>query len=131
MHELRRRMTTNPSYSRLTTEDEIDIVPEPLAIAKPNKVIISKKSTFCAKFCFFFSISGIIFLIIIAMLLSADNLYLKVSSKNEKNKPKLAEGVYGAILMYITTMLLSAYSWYTANASNNRVGSEDYSRLVD
>ena len=111
MELLRRRMTNSPIYSRLTTDDEIDEVPELLEnhrnIARPPP----PKSLFCAKFCFFFALSGVIFLTTISHLLKTAGLYVKVGSKSEAQKIELAVNVSEASVLYIGVMILAAYKW--------------------
>ena len=72
MIELRRRMTNSPIYARLTTEDEIDEVPDLIEHNRIIRQIPLKKSLFCAKFCFFFALSGVIFLSTVSYLLRND-----------------------------------------------------------
>jgi len=131
MIELRRRMTNSPTYTRLTTEDEIDEVPD--LIESPINIVLvpKKKSTFCAKFCFFFSLSGVIFLSSISFLLHKDNLYVKINSKTESQKLEIADSVSEAALMYIGVMIIYAYYWLSAIGRNNIVQNEAYSRTND
>ena len=133
MIELRQRSARTSGYQRLTTEDEIDAVPI-LNNHRIPKEVRTKRSAFCkcqwpifflelviqfsmiigAKACFLFSLSGVIFLSIIAILLGSNSLYFKVSKENQNRKPKLVEGVFGAILMYLGCMGLSGYLWFKA-----------------
>lgn len=66
------------------------------------------------KVMFFFSLSGVIFLSVIAFLLEKDSLYLVVNKENMEHKQKLAEGVIGAIFLYIGCGIISGYFWFKA-----------------
>jgi heme/copper-type cytochrome/quinol oxidase subunit 2 len=62
-----------------------------------------------------FSIFGIIFLSIVAMLLQQNSLYLKVSAANNDKKQDLVRGVMGAIIMYVICLGVSAYVLFTSS----------------
>jgi hypothetical protein len=109
MIELRRRMTSSPIYARLTTEDEIDNVPEP--VYRTRLQVSHAKSSDSARICFFFSLSGAVFLTSIWFLLHREALYIKIGSKTEAQKVDLADSVGEAAVLYIGLMVLSVYSW--------------------
>ena len=129
MLELRRRMTTSPTYERLTTEDEIDDIPylEDNALRGASR-IPRKSSKACAKFCFFFALSGVIFLTTISHLLKTENLYVKVGAKTEAEKLEIADNVSEASIMYIGVMILAAFSYFSGNGV---VNDEQQQRLND
>ena len=79
------------------------------------------------KMCFIFSLSGVIFLTILAILLGHNSQYLKVSMENSGKKPKLVQGVLGAIFMYVACLVLSGYLWYKSSTAENL----ETSRLAD
>ena len=66
------------------------------------------------KVCFVFSLSGVIFLSVIAFLLGRNSLYIKVSHENFSRKKNLSEGVTGAVFMWLGCLVLSGYLWYRA-----------------
>lgn len=70
------------------------------------------------KVCFIFSLSGIIFLSTIGILLFINSPYIKVSLQNSNRKPKLAEGISGAILMYAGCLAISGYLLYKSSLEN-------------
>jgi hypothetical protein len=78
------------------------------------------------KCCFVFSLSGVIFLSIIAYMLHKDSIYIRIDGANGKKKKELVKGVVGAIVMYIICMLLSTYLWYRALTE-----SEEDPRLIE
>ncbi len=69
--------------------------------------------------CFLFSLSGIIFLSVIALLLFHDSPYLIVSTANANRKPELADGVMGAIMMYVACLVVSGYFWFRTSIISN------------
>lgn len=111
MIELRRRMTSSPMYARLTTEDEIDDVPEPVYRPRASTTVSQTQTTICARICFFFSLSGVIFLSSIWYLLHKEALYIKIGYRSENEKVDIAERVGEAAFIYIGIMVLAAYSW--------------------
>ena len=119
MLELRRRMTSSPTYERLTTEDEIDDVPY-LNETNMNVTRAPKRSSkTCAKFCFFFALSGVLFLTTISHLLKTENLYVKVGAKGEAEKLEIADNVSEASVMYIGVMILAAFSYFSGRGAIN------------
>lgn len=58
------------------------------------------------------SLSGVVFLSIIAHLLKSDSVYIKVGRKNEGRKEILSEGVIGAVVMYALTACVALYYLY-------------------
>mmetsp|Transcript_73364 Transcript_73364/g.143958 ORF Transcript_73364/g.143958 Transcript_73364/m.143958 type:complete len:110 (+) Transcript_73364:66-395(+) len=61
----------------------------------------------CAKCCTFFSISGIIFLVIMGSLLQSQPLYIK----GPTDHVKASKGCYEGALLYLVTLLLSVGYW--------------------
>ena len=77
--------------------------------------LISIDSVFLGhKVCFVFSLSGVLFLSVIAILLGKNSLYIKVSNENFHRKKNLSEGVAGAAFMWLGCLVLSGYLWYRA-----------------
>jgi drug/metabolite transporter (DMT)-like permease len=66
------------------------------------------------KICFVFSLSGVIFLSVIAILLGQNSIYVQISGEYSNKKPALTGGIGGAIAMYVCCMILSGYLWYRA-----------------
>lgn len=64
-----------------------------------------------------FSLFGVVFLSVIALLLQYNSIYLKVSTENSAKKEELARGVVGAIVMYIACLGVSGY--FLLSASRN------------
>lgn len=64
------------------------------------------------KTCFLFSLTGIVFLTTIALMLSNNSEYIKLSGESNNKKEELVESVYGAIFMYTFCLILSSYIWY-------------------
>ena len=62
-----------------------------------------------------FSLSGVIFLSTIGAMLWSDTIYLKVSEKNSNRKPALAEGVFGAICIYLVIFVWTLFLWLRSN----------------
>jgi divalent metal cation (Fe/Co/Zn/Cd) transporter len=58
------------------------------------------------------SLSGVVFLSIIAYLLKSNSLYIKVGKENEAKKESLSEGVIGAVVMYALTACVASYYLY-------------------
>lgn len=56
-----------------------------------------------------FSLFGVVFLSVVALLLQQNSVYLKVSVENSTKKQELARGVVGAIIMYIACLGVSGY----------------------
>ena len=81
------------------------------------------------KICFVFSLSGVLFLSVIAILLGRNTFYIKVSHENFHRKPVLAEGVTGAVFMWLACCLLSGYLWY--RAANEKEYIEEDARLLE
>ena len=153
--EIRKRGKGGSTYSRLPDEDEYDdelLVPtlgrkHPTAIQSIPKKTFGKyhhilnllNATFLIslflwlflgpKFCFFFSFFGVVFLSIIGFLLSKNSLYIKVRKENGNIKPKLSEGVMGAVFMWSCVMFVSGYLWFRAEFINER--RENDVRLLD
>ena len=87
--------------------DDIDNLPHP--VMKYNPAYSSVKSNACAQCCFIFSFMGIVFLSIIALMLKSDSIYIKISQANDDKKPELADGVMGAVYIYIVCFLVSGF----------------------
>jgi hypothetical protein len=62
------------------------------------------------------------------MILYKNSLYIKVDTGIYK-KPQLAEGVFGAMFMYLICMFVSGYMWY--RISNEKFYNDDDLRLLD
>ena len=62
-----------------------------------------------ASFCCVFSLFGIVFLSIIAVLLHQNSKYLKLTGESNSRKPELVNGVLGAIIMYVVCLAVSFY----------------------
>lgn len=56
-----------------------------------------------------FSLFGVVFLSVVAVLLRQNSMYLKVSPENTFKKQELARGVVGAIIMYAACLGVSGY----------------------
>ena len=127
MLELRRRMNSSPIYERLNTEDEIDDIPY---LDETSNRIVSRTprsdSKFCAKFIFFFALSGVIFLSSISHLLRTQSLYVKVGSKSEVDKLDMADTVSEASVVYIGVMVLAAFSYFSSG--NPQIDNEQMQR---
>ena len=67
-----------------------------------------------------FSISGVVFLSIIAYLLQTNSVYIKVGKENEDRKPTLSEGVIGAAVMYAVTACIVLYYLYKSHKMTRR-----------
>jgi hypothetical protein len=63
----------------------------------------------CAKCCAVFSSAAIVFLIILAFLISFNAPYLRLSSEILKSRQELVEAVVGAIFMYIVCLAISLF----------------------
>lgn len=63
------------------------------------------------KVCCVFSLSGVVFLSIIGAMLLSNTIYLKVNEKNSNRKPALAEGVFGAICIYLAIFGWTLFLW--------------------
>jgi hypothetical protein len=63
----------------------------------------------CAKCCAFFSSVAIVFLTILAFLISCNAPYLRLSSEILENKQSLVEAVVGAIFMYFGCFAISMF----------------------
>ena len=66
------------------------------------------------RLCFVFSLSGVLFLSIIAFLLGRNSLYIKVSKEHFKHKQELAGGCWGAAFMWLGCAVISGYLWHRA-----------------
>ncbi len=64
-----------------------------------------------------FSLFGVIFLSVVALLLHHNSIYLKVSAENSNKKQELVRGVIGAIVMYSACLVGSGY--YVISQSRN------------
>ena len=76
------------------------------------------------KVCGVFSLSGIFFLSILALLFQINTPYIKVSGKYEHDKPALVEGIVGAIFLYFGAFGFCAYLWFRSQS----LDSDDDSR---
>ena len=132
MIELRKRSSSSSgssnnlqglAYSRVNDEDES--VPMlnnyNYAISVPTR-----KSAFCAKFCFVFSLIAVLFLLVLASLLKQDSKYITISSTSAGTRPELASGVIGAVGMYAFCLVVSAYMW--RKAVYDRIGDDELRR---
>ncbi|CAM9798494.1 unnamed protein product [Phaeothamnion confervicola] len=63
------------------------------------------------KVCFFFSLSGVIFLSWIGTMLARSSPYVRLEEES-LSKPQLARSVYGAASLYFIFMCLAAFRWY-------------------
>mmetsp|Transcript_14582 Transcript_14582/g.32154 ORF Transcript_14582/g.32154 Transcript_14582/m.32154 type:complete len:104 (+) Transcript_14582:119-430(+) len=61
----------------------------------------------CAKCCSLFSLSGIVFLVIIGSLLQSQPLYIK----GPEDSSAAAKGCYEGAMLYLATFLLSVGYW--------------------
>ena len=123
-------MNSSPIYERLNTEDEIDDIPYLDETSYRNVSRTPKRSgKFCAKFIFFFALSGVIFLSSISHLLKTQNLYVKVGGKNEAEKLDIADTVSEASVMYIGVMILAAFSYFSGGSP--QIDEEQMQRLND
>lgn len=59
-----------------------------------------------------FSLVGIVFLSILAVLITYNAPYLKISQEKLQKKDELVDAVIVSIGMYIVCLLISAYIWY-------------------
>ena len=120
-------MNSSPIYERLNTEDEIDDIPylEETSFKYASKAPKSSNK-YCAKFIFFFALSGVIFLSSISHLLSTQSLYVKVGPKSEAEKLSMANTVSEASFMYIGIMILAAFSYFSSG--NPQIDSEQMQR---
>mmetsp|Transcript_23177 Transcript_23177/g.30085 ORF Transcript_23177/g.30085 Transcript_23177/m.30085 type:complete len:142 (+) Transcript_23177:146-571(+) len=105
-------LSTNEDEPYVFFNSEQEIPPfNPNEVAKPLKIYGRPQPHPGSKCCFFFSVSGFIFLGIIGILLSMDSPYLVVASPEGKTKPELAQNVYGAAMIYVVMMVISLYFW--------------------
>jgi hypothetical protein len=79
------------------------------------------------KVCFILSVSGVIFLSIIAYLLGQNSIYIKVNSVHRKET--LAESVTVAAFLYMGCAVVSGYLWFRAD--NFRERREEDLRLLE
>ena len=86
-----------------------------------NRMDTQASPHFCVKVAFYFSIVAIIFLSIIAHLLSRDSQYIRISSESDQHKPLLAKGVMGAVYIYMFILCGSSLVWYQSKSSQNNV----------
>jgi len=115
MIDLRQR-TRSGSYSRLPVEEEDEdhtVIPV-LNINKPKAILQVNTSNQLAKFCFVFSLIGVVFLTVVAVLLGQQSPYFKVSQSLADKKHELVRGVVGAIIMYSICAVGSGYVLYAA-----------------
>lgn len=124
MVEMRQRIQIQRgyhAYSQLATRDDEDDTPKPISINSYNRtnrkdIIRTQKSSVCARFCFFFSLSGVVFLSSLAIYLGSENyVYLQIGEIDKKQRQESLDGVIGAILMYLISMAISGRMWYLAN----------------
>lgn len=121
--DLRRRLTSG--YDRVSSEDEDVYVPLNISAAcslpsfqdEDHRVFErgaygNNSHNTCTKICFFFSLSGVIFLSTIAVYLQSESPNLKVSLKYSNKKSELLQGVGGAIALYVACMMIAGYAWY-------------------
>ena len=78
-----------------------------------------------AKTCFFFSISGVIFLSSIAIGVQQNLIDIEIGN-NERHKGEIIEGIVGAILMYVACLGISAFYWY-----KSILFTSEYDRIID
>mmetsp|Transcript_3032 Transcript_3032/g.3202 ORF Transcript_3032/g.3202 Transcript_3032/m.3202 type:complete len:144 (+) Transcript_3032:234-665(+) len=122
MFEMMEMRNRGKGYHKVSTDEDIDDIPEPIMYRynekAPLKVfrkgVPKVKSTAGSICCFFFSLSGVVFLSSIAHILNSNSEFIKVGQENAHHKQKLVPGVIGAIIMYIICMAVSARYWYLA-----------------
>jgi len=83
MIELRQRSKSGDGYSRVSTDDEDEV---PRLSVYTAKAAPKQSSNTCLKFFFVFSLSGILFLSVVAFLLYSNSLYFKVSANTNKQE---------------------------------------------
>mmetsp|Transcript_29421 Transcript_29421/g.32077 ORF Transcript_29421/g.32077 Transcript_29421/m.32077 type:complete len:156 (-) Transcript_29421:241-708(-) len=96
-------------YSRLNTEDEDDDDLLPLPTIHRPKPVQSRESRACARCCFIFSLSAIIFLSSLAVMFALESPYVKINTEYNNKKRELLKGVGGALAMYIFCGIVSGY----------------------
>eukprot|EP01035_Chromulina_nebulosa_P022211 gene22211-28760_t len=104
------------SYSFLETREEDDEDEIPVLKSSNNMLnqkLSQKNSQLNSwiKVCCVFSLSGVVFLSIIGAMLLSNTIYLRVSEKNSNRKPALAEGVFGAICIYLAIFGWTLFLW--------------------
>lgn len=101
--------------------DETDELHPFLPNSRPIYAIPVTKSLFCVKIVFVFGLTGVIFLSTIAYLLHTNSPYIIIPLEEGMSKPKLAGGVFGAVIMYLFMCIMSGIVWY------NNVSTKDLS----
>mmetsp|Transcript_5085 Transcript_5085/g.7775 ORF Transcript_5085/g.7775 Transcript_5085/m.7775 type:complete len:129 (-) Transcript_5085:88-474(-) len=122
MIELRQRLR---GYELVNTEEDIDSTPDFSGPPVSSKEFVTSRpqSQTCYWILVYFSLSGVVFLSVIAYLLKSNSLYIKVAPENESRKKQLGDGVIGAIVMYIVTAALVLVHMYRSSKEHYRVQS--------
>ena len=133
--ELRKRISRG--YERVTSDDEVDFVPLGINPCNPydfdndspHQMAYSRESDgTCAKICFIFSISGVLFLSSVAACLYYESDYFVVASEYSHRKKDLLSGVGGAIMMYVGCIVVSGYFWQRSLRMNLRPVFNDHDK---